>query len=234
MTQPPHSGIPQPVPGVTGGPGLNSGNASIDPGTGNIVLTPPGNAVEIKKAPSQLNVYEYFNSNTDFARLALATQTGGPETIGVQAQPPSVNRDLQIVAAGVGHVIIPSLQLPVVTASGTTTTLATPNLWTDLVGTTLAISIAGVYWILAEFVANNSSGAQNTMSANVAPASTGTSGAPAAIAMLAGVNQPNGIQSYYSFGGIATLSIQSYKMQGFNSTGANVSGTGRWTAVKIG
>ena len=111
MTQPLHSGAPLPVSGVTGGPGINQGSASIDPSTGNIVFTPPGNAVEIKKAPSAFNVYEYFNSNADYVRLALQTATGGPEQIGVFAQPTSVSRDLQIVASGNGHVIIPTLEL---------------------------------------------------------------------------------------------------------------------------
>lgn len=96
MTQPIRSGAPVPVQGVTGGPGLNSGNASIDSGTGNIILTPPGNAVEIKKAPSAFNVYEYFNSNADNVRLTMLTATGGPEFIGVQATPTSVARNLVI------------------------------------------------------------------------------------------------------------------------------------------
>lgn len=100
MTQPINSGAPLPVQGVTGGPGLNNGSASIDSGTGNIVLTPPGNAVEIKKAPSAFNVYEFFNSNVDNVRLTMQTATGGPEFIGVQAAPTSVARDLVIGTTG--------------------------------------------------------------------------------------------------------------------------------------
>jgi len=100
MTQPINSGAPQPVQGVTGGPGLNNGSASIDPGTGNIVFTPPGNAVEIKKSPSAFNLYEYFNSNSDYTRLQLATAVGGPESVLVQSQPTSVVRDLRIGTLG--------------------------------------------------------------------------------------------------------------------------------------
>jgi hypothetical protein len=112
MTQPPYSGAPNPVTGVTGGPPVLGGQLGNDPNSGNVVINPnPGNAVEVRKSPSAFNVYEYFNSNTDYARIGLATALGGPEVIGVQAQPPSVNRDLQIVAAGSGHVIIPALQI---------------------------------------------------------------------------------------------------------------------------
>jgi len=104
MTQPPNSGAPLPVAGVTGGPGLNQGAASIDSGSGNIVLTPPGNAVEIKKAPSAFNVYEFFNTNADNVRLTMQTASGGPEFIGIVAAPTSVTRDLQIGASGNGFI----------------------------------------------------------------------------------------------------------------------------------
>jgi len=102
--QPINSGAPTPVQGVTGGPNLG-GNATID-GGGNIVLTPPSNAVEIKKGPSALNVYEYFNSLTDYARLSLQTANGGPEVLGVFTQPPGINRDLNLVTSGTGIVRI--------------------------------------------------------------------------------------------------------------------------------
>jgi hypothetical protein len=91
---------------VTGGPGINQGTASINPGNGNLTLTPPGNAVEIKKAPSAFNVYEYFNSNSDYSNISLQAQVGGPYLLTVQSQPTSVSRDLNISAGGSGVVRI--------------------------------------------------------------------------------------------------------------------------------
>jgi hypothetical protein len=101
LTQPINSGAPTPVQGVTGGPAVLGGQISSDPSTGNVVINPnPGNAVEVKKAVSAFNVYEYFNSNTDNVRIGLQTATGGPEFIGVQAAPTSVTRDLAVGTTG--------------------------------------------------------------------------------------------------------------------------------------
>jgi hypothetical protein len=102
MTQPIGSGAPTPVQGVTGGPGLPQGTASIDGETGNVVIQPPGNTVQIKKtdSPQSLQVYEYFHTNTDFARIALDAQIGGPFSIDVETEPPSVIRGVEINAGG--------------------------------------------------------------------------------------------------------------------------------------
>jgi len=128
MTQPPNSGAPQPVQGVTGGPPVLGGQIGNDPNTGNVVINPnPGNAVEIKKSPSAFNVYEYFNSNTDNSRLTLATALGGPDVMGIVSAPTSVNRDLQIVASGNGVVRIPALQLLAFTAQVTGNNQAIPS-----------------------------------------------------------------------------------------------------------
>jgi hypothetical protein len=101
MTQP-GSGIPQPVPGVTGGQGLPQGVASVEGSTGNVVITPPSNVLQVRKGvfPQSFQVYEYFNNNTDFSRIALNAQTGGPFQIAVETDPPSVIRGLDINAGG--------------------------------------------------------------------------------------------------------------------------------------
>lgn len=102
MTQPIGSGAPAPVSGVTGGPGLPQGVASVDGGTGNVIISPPSNTIEQKKTnvPQSLLVYEYFGSNTDFVRIGLQTQTNGPEFIGVTVAPAGVIRDLTIGTTG--------------------------------------------------------------------------------------------------------------------------------------
>lgn len=102
MTQPINSGAPIPVQGVTGGPGLPQGVASVDGGTGNVIISPPSNTIEQKKtdSPQSLLVYEYFHSNTDFVRVGLQTQTNGPEFVGVTVQPPGVIRDLTVGTTG--------------------------------------------------------------------------------------------------------------------------------------
>jgi hypothetical protein len=101
MTQP-GSGIPQPVPGVTGGQGLPQGVASVEGSTGNVVITPPSNVIQVRKGviPQSLQVYEYFNNNTDFSRIALNAQTGGPFQLSVETDPSSVVRGLEINAGG--------------------------------------------------------------------------------------------------------------------------------------
>lgn len=105
MTQPqvqPLSGIPTPVVGVTGGQGLPQGVASVEGSTGNVVITPPSNVVQFRKGdiPQALQVYEYFHSNTDFSRIEMVAQTGGPFLLGVQTAPNTVIRGLDIVASG--------------------------------------------------------------------------------------------------------------------------------------
>jgi hypothetical protein len=102
MTQPLGSGAPVPVSGVTGGPGLPQGVASVDGGTGNVIISPPSNTIEQKKtdAPQALLVYEFFHSNTDFVRVGLQTQTNGPEFIGVTVAPSGVLRDLVVGTSG--------------------------------------------------------------------------------------------------------------------------------------
>lgn len=103
MTQPPFSGQPQPVQGVTGGPPVLGGQISNDPSTGNVVIAPnPGNVLQIRKGsnPQSLQVYEYFHSNTDYARVALNTQTNGPYQLQVETAPSTVIRELDINANG--------------------------------------------------------------------------------------------------------------------------------------
>lgn len=102
MTQPINSGAPIPVQGVTGGPGLPVGAASIDGTTGNIVLTPPSNTIQQKKtdSPQAFQIYEFFHSDSDFVRISLATATGGPEFIGVEVFPAGVLRDLVVGTSG--------------------------------------------------------------------------------------------------------------------------------------
>lgn len=102
MTQPLGSGAPDPVQGVTGGPGLPQGVASVDGGTGNVIISPPSNTIEQKKTtvPQTLFVYERFISNADFVRIGLQTQTNGPEIIGVSVQPPGTLRDLVVGTTG--------------------------------------------------------------------------------------------------------------------------------------
>lgn len=114
MTQPPNppfSGIPQPVQGVTGGPPTLGGQLGNDPQTGNVVISPnPGNATQIRKgsSPQALQVYEYFNSNTDYSRLSLNSQAGGPFQLAVETAPPTVVRELDIIGTPVR---IPNLAL---------------------------------------------------------------------------------------------------------------------------
>src|SRR5215469_6084637 len=159
MTQPPNSGAPQPVQGVTGGPPVLGGQIGNDPSSGNVVINPnPGNAVEIKKSPSAFNVYEYFNSNTDNSRLTLATALGGPDVMGIVSAPTSVNRDLQIVASGNGHVSIPALQFTFQQISVGTLVPITQNVFTLITGTTLTL-VAGAYLLTAEIQFNTVAGA---------------------------------------------------------------------------
>lgn len=100
--QPFNAGAPQPVMGVTGGPGINSGTASVDPGSGALVFHPqPANVVQVRgSTPGAFQVYEYFHTNTDFSRLTLEAQAGGPFIIAVETDPTTVIRDLDINTPG--------------------------------------------------------------------------------------------------------------------------------------
>lgn len=104
MTQPgspPNSGQPPPVQGVTGGPPVFGGQISNDPQNGNIVIAPnPGNVLQVRKGnvPQAIQVYEYFNTNTDYSRLALNTQTGGPFQLAVETAPSGLIRGLSILS----------------------------------------------------------------------------------------------------------------------------------------
>lgn len=102
MTQPPFSGAPIPVPGVTGGPPVLGGQIGNDPNDGSLVIQPnPGNVLQIRKGsqPTALQLYEFFTSNTVYSRLAFNTQTNGPFIIATESQP-SVVRELDINASG--------------------------------------------------------------------------------------------------------------------------------------
>jgi len=232
--QPINSGAPLPVSGVTGGPGVLAGQIANDPGTGNVVINPnPGNAVEVKKSPSQFNVYEYFNTNTDFARLALATALGGPEVIGVQAQPGSVNRDLQIVASGSGHVTIPALQLQFGSIVSSANTALTAGGYVPIPGSTQTLT-AGVYLLMAE---GSFTGTVNTaLGLIIAPTTTGTSGAPNILSILGSGAALVGTavgNAYTSIQGIATVAAGTYQLMATASLAINFA-QGRWSWIKIG
>lgn len=100
--QPISAGAPVPVQGVTGGPGLPQGVASVDGSTGNVVITPPNNTIQVRKtdSPQALQLYEFFHTNIDFARLSLNAQTGGPFQLAVETAPSGLIRGLQINAGG--------------------------------------------------------------------------------------------------------------------------------------
>jgi hypothetical protein len=160
MTQPIHSGAPLPVFGVTGGPPVLGGQIGNDPSSGNIVITPtPGNATQIRKGaiPQTFQVYEYFNSNTDFSRISVNTQAGGPFQVAVETQPPSVIRDLQILTPGV--VTIPHLQVPGprfgvggVVSSPSTTSASFVDMPDMSITFTLAIATTVFMWFTGAFV----------------------------------------------------------------------------------
>jgi hypothetical protein len=110
MTQPINSGQPLPVAGVTGGPGISQGTASIDPDTGALVIHPdPANVTQFRKGniPQSIQIYEYFNTNTDYSRVAINANTGGPFQLSVETAPGSVPRNLQIASQS-GNVIMTS------------------------------------------------------------------------------------------------------------------------------
>lgn len=101
--QPPSSGAPVPVAGVTGGPPVLGGQISNDPNTGNVVVAPnPGQVLQVRKGntPTALQVYEYFHTNTDYSRIALNSQTNGPFSLAVETAPSTVIRALNISANG--------------------------------------------------------------------------------------------------------------------------------------
>lgn len=101
--QPINSGAPVPVQGVTGGPGINQGTASVDPGTGALVFHPaPANVVQIRgSTPGAFQVFEFSNSTTNFSRLGINAATGGPFVIDTETGTTSpVVRDLVVRASG--------------------------------------------------------------------------------------------------------------------------------------
>lgn len=112
MTQPIFSGAPTPVQGVTGGPGLPQGVASVDGSTGNVQISPPNNTTQFKKGsvPQSLQVWESDAGPTNFQRISLNAQTGGPFQLAVEVQPPGTIRDLQIIATG--NIIVNTNILP--------------------------------------------------------------------------------------------------------------------------
>lgn len=99
--QPPASGIPTPVQGVTGGPAAFGGQISNDPSGGGVVITPnPGNVLQLRKGtnPQGLQIYETFTNNTNYIRLGLYAQTNGPFLITTEFQGSGAARALQIAA----------------------------------------------------------------------------------------------------------------------------------------
>ena len=89
IANPPFSGQPAPVAGVTGGPTLVPGQVSLDTGTGNLVVHPDNNVTQYRKGavPQALQVYESFTSNTVYRRIALNTNTNGPFQLRVEMNP---------------------------------------------------------------------------------------------------------------------------------------------------
>jgi predicted Rdx family selenoprotein len=141
MTQPVNAGAPQPVQGVTGGPGLPQGVASVDGSTGNVVISPPNNTIQFRKtdSPQALQVYEYFHTNADFSRISLNAQTGGPFQIAVETAPPAVVRGLQINAGGTVFVNALSMRI-------NTDTEITGNLLVDGATIQLANAASSFSW----------------------------------------------------------------------------------------
>lgn len=122
--QPPSSGAPVPVAGVTGGPPVLGGQISNDPNTGNVVIAPnPGQVLQVRKGnnPTALQVYEYFHTNTDYSRIALNSQTNGPFSLAVETAPSTVIRALQLNANG-------NLLIATANVTLTPTLLTVPNL----------------------------------------------------------------------------------------------------------
>lgn len=101
MTEPINSGAPDPVFGVIGGP-VAGGGGVIDNNTGNIILSPPGNTTQFQAGsnPQAIQVYEYFVSATDYSRISIVAQTGGPFLIAVETAPAGIARGLIISATG--------------------------------------------------------------------------------------------------------------------------------------
>jgi hypothetical protein len=96
--------------GVTGGPGINQGTASVDPDTGALVIHPdPANVTQFRKGgtPQAIQIYEYFNTNADYSRVAINALAGGPFQLDVETAPGGVARNLQIASQG-GNVILTS------------------------------------------------------------------------------------------------------------------------------
>jgi hypothetical protein len=94
------SGIPAPVQGVTGGQGLPQGTASIEGSTGNVVITPPSNVLQLRKGaiPQSLQIYETYSSATDYIRLSVSSNTGGPFRIRTEEAGSGVARPLNLGA----------------------------------------------------------------------------------------------------------------------------------------
>jgi len=236
MTQPINSGAPTPVQGVTGGPGLPQGVAGVEGTTGNVVVTPPSNTLQVRKgdSPQSIQVYEFYHSQTDNVRLELLTATGGPETIGVRAAPAGVTRDLNIVASGNGRVTIPALQLPFTTLTGSSTTALAAGQFTDIPGTTSGVLATGTYFIIVEIWVMNTGGICQ-FNANLCPSTTGTGGSPTTLTGLGGV-QVSGANTpiYQTIQSVITLATaQALKLQ-ISSNVAGGQGNGRYTYLKIG
>lgn len=231
--QPPFSGAPTPVSGVTGGPPVLGGQISNDPTTGNIVVAGnPGNVFQIRKGntPQALQVYEYFHTNTDFSRLSLNAQTGGPFQLSVETLPASVIRDLQIIAPGI--VSIPNLSMTRQFITGTLGGL-TAGQWSDLPGTTLAL-VAGTYLITSDFAVQvGTTGA--IVQTGIVPVSTGSTGTPSLIQGLVGVGTTTA-GSYIILPMIGVVAVPvgaSYKAQMSINAGVG-NAVARWSGLKIG
>lgn len=145
------AGKPVPVMGVTGGPAVLNGTISQEPGSGSLILASnPSNVVQVRKgsSPQSFQVYEYYVSNSDFSRIAINTQAGGPFQIALESQPPGIVRALDIVSNGPVRInglpiaTLPTAQiLSVVGATSGPTTNS--GVLVDLPDMTLTISAGG-------------------------------------------------------------------------------------------
>lgn len=104
----PFSGIPAPVQGVTGGQGLPQGVAAIEGDTGNVVFTPPSNVLQLRKGaiPQSLQIYETYTSATDFIRIEIEANSGGPFRVRTEQQGSGIARPLILGAGNTDYWIV--------------------------------------------------------------------------------------------------------------------------------
>lgn len=121
--------------------------------------------------------------------------------------------------------------LPKQFISGSNTTLAV-GVWTDIIGTSMSVA-TGTYIVLMEILFINSGAAAATMSANVAPSTTGTSGTPVLASPIGNCVVPQGAQQFYGITSYLTQpALGNIKVQAFTSL-ANTTAIARLTLIRI-